>query len=46
MALVGLFDRTYRERYDNLMLYEYILGNSDTIPPRFEDKKFLYEFIQ
>lgn len=46
MALVGLFDRTYREKYDNLMLYEYIRGASDTIPPRFEEDKSFYEFTE
>lgn len=44
MAIIGLIDRTYREKYNNLLLYEYLREGGE-LPTQFNEQKHLIEFV-
>lgn len=46
MALVGLFDRTARDQYNYLLLFNHLRDRTNPLPNAFIDQKEIDEFIQ
>lgn len=46
MSLAGIANRTYLDKRNHLLLYEYLRESTELFPSAFASQQYLYEFIQ